>query len=158
MTILSAQTIRKRKLIHPLLERQQHRESGCSFGLSAAGYDVRVDQSLILNHGDFVLASTMERFTMPDDVVGIVHDKSTWARIGLAVQNTVIEPGWRGFLTLEITNHGERDNIRLLPGTPIAQVIFHFLDEPTSQPYPERGKYQNQERGAQAARDGYGHA
>lgn len=96
-----------------------------------------------------MLLSTMERFTMPNDVVGIVHDKSTWARRGLAVQNTVIEPGWSGYLTLEVTNHGH-DVIQCWGGVGIAQIIFHRLDEPTDMPYD--GKYQNQERGPQRAR------
>jgi dCTP deaminase len=167
MTVLSAQTIRRLRLLEPMVERQQHEESGCSFGLSACGYDVRLDQDVELwpQYEDpevwpfrksFVLASTMERFRMHNDVVGIVHDKSTWARRGIAVQNTVIEPGWCGYLTLEITNHGP-EVVQMAAGTPIAQVLFHQLDEATERPYPETGKYQNQERGAQSARDGRGH-
>lgn len=80
---------------------------------------------------------------MPNNVVGVVHDKSTWARLGLTVQNTIIEPGWHGYLTLEIVNHS-RMNITLKNGMPIAQVLFHFLDETTEQPYS--GKYQNQSK------------
>lgn len=154
MTVLSGQTIRKLGLIHPLVDRQQDPASGCSFGLSACGYDVRLDQDIQLSPGQFILASTLEEFRMHNDVVGIVHDKSTWARRGIAVQNTVIEPGWRGFLTLELTNHGT-EPIFLGYGTPVAQIIFHRLDEPTERPY--EGKYQNQERGPVAARDGNGH-
>lgn len=86
---------------------------------------------------------------MPDDVVGIVHDKSTLARRGLALQNTVIEPGWRGFLTLEISNHGT-EPVTLTAGTPIAQVLFHRLDHLAANPY--NGKYQDPERGPQKAR------
>jgi hypothetical protein len=82
-------------------------------------------------------------------VVGVVHDKSSLARRGIAVQNTVLEPGWRGFLTLEITNHGP-EPIMLKSGCAVAQVVFTFLDEPTERPY--RGKYQDQEAGPQAAR------
>jgi dCTP deaminase len=89
----------------------------------------------------FLLASTVERFAMPDWIVGIVHDKSTIARMGIALQNTVIEPGWEGYLTLEITNHGE-EPVELVARQPIAQVLFHPLDQPTDRPY--RGKYQDQ--------------
>lgn len=85
---------------------------------------------------------------MPKNVVGIVHDKSTWARRGLAVQNTVIEPGWRGFLTLELTNHGSVP-IKIERAMPIAQIVFHFTDEET---VGYEGKYQDQERGPQEAR------
>jgi len=171
MTILSAQTIRRLKLLDPMVERQQHPESGCSFGLSACGYDLRLDQDIVIEPGGFTLASTMERFHMPTDVVGIIHDKSTWARRGIAVQNTVAEPGWSGFLTLEISCNipvnrqmwekfwpgTEYTRTKLVAGTPIAQVIFHRLDEPTEQAYPDTGKYQNQERGPVAAKSGVGH-
>jgi len=85
---------------------------------------------------------------MPDDLLGVVHDKSSWARRGLTVQNTVIEPGWRGFLTLELTYHGDAD-LALHQGDPIAQIVFHRLDMATVQPYD--GKYQDQAPGPQEA-------
>jgi dCTP deaminase len=153
MTILSAQSIKHLcthyRMLDPFSERTRH--EGVTFGLSAAGYDVRVEfdkgglvDEVRLSPGEFLLASTMERFQMPEDIVGIVHDKSTWARRGIAVQNTVIEPGWCGWLTLELTNHGP-EPILLQKGVGIAQILFHRLDEPTSRPY--EGKYQDQERG-----------
>lgn len=160
MTVLSAQSIRWRQPLDPIVDRQQHPESGCSFGLSACGYDIRLDQEVTLWPGEFKLASSLERFQMPDDLVGIVHDKSTWVRRGLMVHNTVIEPGWRGFLTLELAYHvspPEKRPVRLLAGTPIAQVVFHFLDHATEQPYPENAKYMDQPRGPVAAKDGDGH-
>lgn len=116
---------------------------GMSYGLSSCGYDVRSDQELILPAKGFALISTLERFIMPTDVVGRVHDKSTWARLGLAVQNTVIEPGWRGYLTLELSNNGY-DIVEIKRGQPIAQIVFELLDEPTEAPYT--GKYQDQEQ------------
>lgn len=88
---------------------------------------------------------------MPNDVMGVVHDKSSWARRGLTVQNTVVEPGWYGYLTIELTNHSENE-MRILSGTPITQIVFHLLDEITEQPYPANGKYQNQSRGVTPAR------
>jgi dCTP deaminase len=153
MTVASAQTLRRLQPVRPFEERQ--RQNGMSFGLSACGYDVRIDLDdkwageWWMPPGEFLLASTLEEFNMPPNLVGIVHDKSTWARKGLAVQNTVIEPGWRGYLTLELTNHGNEE-LCLQHGDPIAQILFHLLDEETEQPY--QGKYQDQERGAQAAR------
>jgi dCTP deaminase len=150
MTILSAQSIRKRLgMVTPFSERSTYR--GMTFGLGPAGYDIRIDQRVCLDPGDFALASAMEKFYMPNDILARVADKSSWARQGLAVQNTVIEPGWRGFLTLELTNHGP-DVLRIEPGTPIAQIIFERLDEPTELPYPEKGRYQDQEAGPQKAR------
>lgn len=143
--ILSAQTIRRIQPIRPFHERTK--EFGMTYGLSAAGYDIRIAQSIKIEPKDFVLASSIEEFDMPNNVLAYVKDKSTWARQGLAVQNTVIEPGWKGFLTLELSNHNPDKILEIEIGMPIAQIVFHFLDEPTEQPYD--GKYQNQLSGAQ---------
>jgi dCTP deaminase len=152
--ILSAQSIRRRcvehnpSLIEPFVERGVS-PGGRSFGLSAASYDVRLDQQVRLPPHGFALASTLERFNMPADIAGTVRDKSSWARLGLAVQNTHLDPGWRGWLTVEISNHSPNEVV-IDAGEPIAQIVFELLDAPTEQPY--RGKYQNQERGPQSAR------
>lgn len=152
MTILSGQSIRRLctfvedPMIVPFEERTKH--NGLTFGLSIAGYDFRIAETVRIPPGGFQLASTIESFRMPLDVLGVVHDKSTWARKGLAAQNTVIEPGWKGFLTIELTNHG-RDSLNIEAGTPIIQVLFHKLDEPAEAGYS--GKYQDQKSGAQKA-------
>ena len=144
--ILSGNSIRARGIFTPFAERTKF--LGMTYGVGPAGYDVRVDQDIKLQPGGFALASTLEHFDMPNDLMGIVHDKSTWARLGLAAQNTCIEPGWRGWLTLELTNHSERP-IKIEKGIAIAQIIFHLLDAPASVAYD--GKYQNQARGPQEA-------
>ena len=136
---------------------------GTSFGLGEAGYDIRIKQEIKFmkwettkafftlvtepgdswstnNDGRFCLASAMEEFQMPTNMVGVVHDKSTWARRGLSVFNTVIEPGWNGFLTLELVYHGEGELI-IPAGSGIAQVLFSQLAEDRAY----TGKYQNQE-------------
>ena len=143
----------------------KQKEHGVSWGLSEAGYDIRIKQKILFgkdginrfaaaiftnkdgkkegyfnDNSNFILASTIEEFDMPDDLVGIVHDKSTWARQGLSVFNTVIEPGWKGFLTLELVYHGNTELI-IPAGSGIAQVIFHR----TSNKVKYEGKYQNQE-------------
>lgn len=151
MAIIPAQTIRAlsqgpKGIVHPFHERTQH--AGMTFGLSAAGYDVRIAEDMVVVSGTFRLASTLESFWMPDDLVARVCDKSTWARQGLTVQNTIIEPGWRGYLTIELTNHSSRDVV-LKSGMPIAQIVFERLEAPTEQPYV--GKYQDQPAGPQAA-------
>lgn len=145
--ILAAQHIRAlalsdQKMISPFHERKT--AGGMTFGLSPAGYDIRVAQAVALNPGNFVLASSIEHFNIPNGLQAIVHDKSTLARRGLAVQNTVLEPGWRGYITLELSNHGF-EFIMLAAETPIAQVVFHQLSAPTEQPY--EGKYQDQKAG-----------
>ena len=115
---------------------------GTSYGLGEAGFDIRIRQEIIfkpgmtmgptievngqLEHGRFTLASAIEEFDMPADLVGVVHDKSTWARQGLSVFNTVIEPGFKGGLTLELVFHGNKELI-IPAGSGIAQVIFSTL-------------------------------
>lgn len=149
MTVLSGQTIRRMGVFTPFFERTVH--NGMTYGLGPAGYDVRIDQQVMLSKGSSaVLASTVEHFNMPSDCIAYVKDKSTWARRFVLVQNTVIEPGWRGFLTLEITYEGGGIEI-IDKGSPIAQIVFHRLDEPCESPYS--GKYQDQDRGPQIAID-----
>ena len=145
--ILSAQSIRKREgIITPFTEKTIF--NGMSYGLTGAGYDIRIAEHTVVPVGRGVLASSLEHFRLPNDIQGRVCDKSSWARKMLAVQNTVLEPGWYGYLTLELTNHGTQEII-IPKGAPIAQVVFHLLDEPTELPY--KGKYQAQKAGAQPA-------
>lgn len=119
-------------------------------GLGEAGYDIRIKQEIRFSDGhvwinggrhdgNFVIASAMEEFEMPSNLVGIVHDKSTWARRGLSVFNTVIEPGFKGGLTLELVYHGV-SNLLIPTGSGIAQVVFHRTIEEAFY----NGKYQGQ--------------
>jgi dCTP deaminase len=128
---------------------------GVSHGLGEAGYDIRIKQEIDFRVPDmmparvtvdgqhvgqrFCIASAIEEFDMPNDLVGIVHDKSTWARRGLSVFNTVVEPGWKGWLTLELVYHGS-EPLFIPAGCGIAQVIFHRTAVKASYD----GKYQNQ--------------
>lgn len=115
--------------------------NGVSWGLTEAGIDIRIKQDVRLSAANrFVLASAIEEFDMPHNLVGVVHDKSTWARQGLSVFNTVIEPGWKGFLTLELVYHGNDDGIVIEAGTGIAQVLFHSIENYAAY----SGKYQGQ--------------
>lgn len=147
----------------PIKDMWKHRRKttgpgGTSFGLGEAGYDIRIKQEVHFKPNEFftlvmdckvddithrntrfALASTIEEFQMPNFLAGIVHDKSTWARRGLSVFNTVIEPGWRGFLTLELVYHGGGELI-IPAGAGIAQVMFHEVKQPANY----NGKYQNQ--------------
>jgi dCTP deaminase len=125
--IASAALLRKLRPFDPFCE--PGRAFGRSYGLSHAGYDVRLDQDIFLWPKGFRLASTLERFAMPIDHIGIIHDKSTNIRLGIAVHNTVAENGWTGFLTLEISNQGWSPRY-LRAGTPIAQVVFHRVGFP----------------------------
>lgn len=139
--ILSAQSIRARKgMVDPFLLRSN--SFGMSHGLSACGYDCRISENFSLEPGHFALGSTIEKFDMPTDVMAVVHDKSTWVRRGLSVFNTVLEPGWRGHLTIELVNHS-KVRLNFERGMPICQIIFHQLDQATEMPYG-KGKYQDQ--------------
>ena len=150
--ILSGHTIRRENIIFPHLPRTTLRLDGPytgSFGESVAGYDIRIAQDRRVWCGEMTLASSIEYFKMPRDVLGLVKDKSTWARRGLTVQNTVIEPGWEGYLTMELTLHPLSDReasweglcVDLEAGWPIAQVIFQRVDCTTA---GYDGKYQHQ--------------
>jgi dCTP deaminase len=143
--IIPAQTLRRIRPLEPFYERTQH--NGMTYGLGPAGYDVRIAETVTV--GRFVLASTIERFNLPNDVLAQVCDKSTWARRKVSLLNTVLEPGWRGYVTLEIVYFGDTP-IEIRAGDPIAQIIFFRLEEPTALPYA--GRYQDQERGPQGAR------
>lgn len=141
--LLSAQSIRREvkrcHMIVPFSERTVRH--GKTFGLSAAGYDVTIKRDIWLWPFWGRLAVTEQKFNIPTDLVMRVHDKSSWARCFVLVQNTVGEPGWRGYLTLELTRFLPWP-IRIKAGSPIAQVMFEMLDEPTDLPYD--GKYQDQ--------------
>ena len=136
--------------------------NGVSWGLSETGYDIRMKQEVKFTvtdrgfrrvriqdpepegrastfTGTFVRASSVEEFDMPDNLAAVVHDKSTWARKGLSVLNTVIEPGWRGFLTLELNYFGNKTLV-IPAGSGIAQVLFHEV----ANPIRYEGKYQDQ--------------
>lgn len=137
--ILSAQTIRELDIVTPCVHRLVY--DGLSYGLGPASYDVRINQDIYLRQGDFKLASIMEYLSLPSNVSGQVADKSSWARRGLSLFNTFIDPGWSGFLTIELCNHSSKP-ILINSGTPIAQIVFSYLDRATVVPYS--GKYQNQ--------------
>lgn len=137
------------------MSHQKQKNNGVSHGLGEAGYDIRIKQTIEFLKGNtfprivmadgepiegrFSLASTIEEFQMPANLVGIVHDKSTWARQGLSVFNTVIEPGFKGGLTLELVYHGDSELI-IPAGSGIAQVIFHSTTDTANY----SGKYANQ--------------
>lgn len=113
---------------------------------------VNVDENgrgrFTLRPGEFVLAHTMEWVQMPKDCVALVCDKSTYARAGIALQNTVLEPGWFGQVTLEITNHLSVP-VSLRVGEGIAQVIFFKGEKVPLVTYGDRnggkgGKYMGQ--------------
>ena len=121
---------------------------GFSHGLTEGGYDIRIAQDVWLFPGRrFVLASAVEYFHMPNDLMGRVLNKSTWARLGVdASMTTNIEPGWCGYLTLEL-RYARLKPLHSPRGVGIAQVIFEEIAEVASY----AGKYQNQACGPVSA-------
>lgn len=168
--ILTDVAIRLNDIMHPCEERGRFR--GVSYGLSHCGYDVRADLSpeildlmtldtglrmtmtpdgngIVLGKGDSALIGVRERFVMPAGVAGMVRDKSTWARQGLMTTQAVLEPGWEGHLAIRVFNVGD-DELAIVDGMGIAQVVFHWLDGLPETVY--EGKYQDQKRGPQGPR------
>lgn len=110
---------------------------------------VEEGKPFILHPGEFVLGTTLERLTLPDDVVARIEGKSSLGRLGLLIHATAgfVDPGWsNGQITLELSNVAPLP-IRLWPGMKIAQFSFMQMDAPSVRPYghPELGsKYQGQ--------------
>ena len=129
-------------IISPMYNSKMiHAESNTSFGLTECGYDIRLNQTIwLFPFCSFRLGSSMEKFRMPFHVMGRVLNKSTWARKGVdASMTTNIEPGWNGFLTIELS-YRRLWPIRIPKGAGICQIIFEELSE--SRAYS--GKYQDQ--------------
>lgn len=106
--------------------------------------EVRDDESFVIHPGEFVLGRTQEHVELPDDIVARIEGKSSLGRLGLIVHATAgfVDPGFKGTLTLEITNL-TRVPIILWPGKPIAQLSFMALDQPAERPYghPDLGSH-----------------
>lgn len=100
----------------------------------------------ILHPGEFVLGSTLERVTIPDDLVARLEGKSSLGRLGLLIHSTAgyVDPGWDGHLTLELSNVANLP-ITIYPGMKIGQISFFMLTTPADVPYGKAGnKYQGQ--------------
>ncbi len=161
-----------RAMIEPFVEAQ--RRDGCiSYGLSSFGYDARVadefkiftnidnaivdpknfaDTSFVDRKTDvciippnsFALARTVEYFRVPDDVLVICLGKSTYARCGIIVNVTPLEPGWEGHVTLEFSNTTPLP-AKIYAGEGACQFLFLQGNERPEVTYADRaGKYMGQ--------------
>ena len=94
------------------------------------------DKPFILHPGEFVLGSTLEKISIPNDIVSRIEGKSSLGRIGLMIHSTAgfIDPGWRGNLTLELANVS-RLPITLYFGMRIGQISFAHLTTEVDNPY-----------------------
>ena len=110
--------------------------------------EVADDEPFILHPGEFVLGSTLEVVTLPDDLVARLEGKSSLGRLGLLIHSTAgfIDPGFGGHVTLELSNVANLP-ITIYPGMKIGQLSFMHLTEPAERPYGSSGmgsKYQGQ--------------
>ena len=117
--------------------------------------EVAPDEPFVLHPGEFVLGSTLEAVTLPDDVAARLEGKSSLGRLGLLTHSTAgfIDPGFSGHVTLELSNVATLP-ITLWPGMKIGQLCFFRLSSPAEHPYGSDAygsRYQGQ-RGPTASR------
>lgn len=109
---------------------------------------IQTDKYILLP-GQFVLATTLEYFVMPNDLTAFVEGRSSLGRMGLFIQNAGwVDPGFEGEITLELFN-ANRCAIELQAGRRVGQLVFAQLDDIALNPY--KGKYQGQ-KGATGSR------
>ena len=111
--------------------------------------EIEDDAPLFLQPGEFVLASTLETITLPNDIVGRLDGRGSLGRLGLLVHATAgfVDPGWTGKLTLELSNAAKMP-IAIYYGMKIAQISFLRMSTPVERPYGSPGlgsKYQGQQ-------------
>jgi dCTP deaminase len=105
-------------------------------------------EPFILHPGEFVLGSTLERVSLPNDLVARLEGKSSLGRLGLLIHSTAgyVDPGWDGYLTLELSNVANLP-ITIYSGMKIGQISFFRLTTEAEVPYGSRStksKYQGQ--------------
>ena len=163
---------KENEMISPF-EEKQIRGDCISYGLSSFGYDARVSDEFkiftnvnseivdpknfkptnfvtkktsqcIIPPNSFVLARTVEKFKIPNDILVICLGKSTYARCGIIVNVTPLEPEWEGHVTLEFSNTTPLP-AKIYANEGVAQFIFLESDEVCETSYKDRkGKYQGQ--------------
>jgi deoxycytidine triphosphate deaminase len=124
-----------------------------SFGVMKLSGEMRYktiqSDKYLLMPGQFVLATTMEYFKLPNHLTAFVEGRSSIGRLGLFIQNAGwVDPGFEGEITLELFN-ANRCAIELLAGRRVGQLVFAQLDQDAGNPYRE--KYQGQ-KGATGSR------
>ncbi|MCX7956323.1 MAG: dCTP deaminase [Endomicrobia bacterium] len=164
----------KHRMIEPFEDTRLFKlEKKISWGVSSYGYDLRLSDEFVIPDADgeiivdpknfdiskfkkikskeytisennFVLSKSLEYFRIPRDILVIVFGKSTYARCGLVVNITPLEPDWEGFITISLinpTNH----KIKVYAGEGIAQAIFLKAEDICEISYKDKqGKYQAQ--------------
>lgn len=161
----------KYSLINPFINHSE-RENTISYGLGPYGYDLRlaneykkikgadvsIDPYTVTDNdyetlsgntidiapNSYILGKSLEYIKMPKKILGLVFGKSTYARAGILVNVTPIEPEWEGFLTISISNVSG-NKVKLHPLQGIAQIVFFESDLPPLYSYSDlKGKYNKQ--------------
>ena len=117
--------------------------------------ETEAGEPFVLHPGEFVLGSTYEQVTLPDDVAARVEGKSSLGRLGLLTHATAgfVDPGFSGHVTLELSNVATLP-IKLWPGMKIGQLCFFQLSSPSESPYgsAKYGSHYQGQRGPTASR------
>lgn len=160
------------RMIEPFAPELVH-QGVLSFGTAGYGYDLRLAgefqrldgegpldpkdpssftpelfqaSSCIIEPGETVLGRSLEYFRIPRNILAFVWGKSTYARAGLLVNVTPLEPQWEGFITMALANIGRRP-VKIYAKEGIAQVVFVTASHVCRTSYADRkGKYQSQTR------------
>lgn len=106
-------------------------------------FSVKGEDRVILRPGQHLLGVTVEKMTIPNDVIGFCTGKSTYVRLGVYCYVTPMEPGWSGYLTVEMVNHGSRPVFVPLSPAGFLQAVFHRLSEPVESYGSISGRYCN---------------
>jgi dCTP deaminase len=160
-------------MIEPFVDRNVGKGEAISFGLSSYGYDLRVGDAFKIFHNalmpvidpkaisensfvdykgevciippnSFALATSVEYFRIPENVLAVCVGKSTYARCGIITNVTPFEPGWEGHVTLEISNTTPLP-AKIYANEGLCQVLFLESDEVCEVSYrTKQGKYQHQ--------------
>ena len=120
--------------------------------------EIASDETFILHPGEFVLGSTYECITLPDDVAARLEGKSSLGRLGLLTHSTAgfIDPGFSGHVTLELANVATLP-IKLYSGMKIGQLCFFRLSSPAEHPYGS-AKYGSRYQGQRGPTPSHSHA
>jgi dCTP deaminase len=95
--------------------------------------DLKPGQFFDLLPHEYILATTLEKVSIPDDLMGILYPRSSTNRRGLSVDLTgIIDSGYEGYLTIPIRNNTQSQKVRLYPGERICQIVFEELSEAVS--------------------------
>ena len=165
--------VKEHKMIEPFAENQK-RDGVISYGVSSYGYDLRVADEFkiftnvnnsivdpkhfdeasfveftgpvcIVPPNSFALARSVEYFRIPRSILTICVGKSTYARCGIIVNVTPLEPEWEGYVTLEISNTTPLP-ARVFSNEGLCQLVFFESDEVCETSYKDKkGKYQSQQ-------------